>query len=184
MRFLYYVLACFFAISSINLSAEEKEDFKDLKLDFYLSNDSTHETLKISTDDHNIGIQLTGIAHHDSILYNSYTDQIVFNVNHEKRAFLLQFYSSIFIFIMVVLIVGIGLFLSYKQFKLNEEIVRNSLKNNSVNIDKGTDTASTLEVNKDGIKMNTAVIGLMILVISLVFFFLYLNFVYKIDFIK
>lgn len=77
-----------------------------------------------------------------------------------------------------------GLILSYKQFKLNEEIVRHGMKQNTGVIDKGVDTASSMEVSKDGVKMNTAVIGLMILVISLVFFFLYLKFVYQIEVIN
>ncbi len=184
VRFFYCILICLIILSSLELSAAEKVGFDELKKGFHLDETSSNDSQENTTKPHNNGFLLTGIAHHDSILYNSYTDQIVFNVNHEKRAFLLQYYISILIFILVILIVGIGLFLSYKQFKLNEEIVRHSMVNNAANIDKGTDTASTLEVNKDGIKMNTAVIGLMILVISLVFFFLYINFVYKIDFIK
>ncbi|OCX54716.1 hypothetical protein BEL04_10860 [Mucilaginibacter sp. PPCGB 2223] len=41
-------------------------------------------------------------------------------------------------------------------------------------------TATTFEVSKDGLKINSAVIGLIILVVSIVFFFLYLRFVYPI----
>jgi len=40
--------------------------------------------------------------------------------------------------------------------------------------------ATTFEVTKDGLKINSAVIGLIILVVSIVFFFLYLRFVYPI----
>ncbi len=39
---------------------------------------------------------------------------------------------------------------------------------------------NTFEVSKDGVKINSAVIGLIILVVSIVFFFLYLQFVYPI----
>ncbi len=81
----------------------------------------------------------------------------MFTVQHEKKTFTQQYYSGIFIFIMVVLIVCIGLILSYKQFKLNEEIIRHNMKHNNGTLGKVTDTASSMEVSKDGIKMNTAV---------------------------
>jgi hypothetical protein len=40
--------------------------------------------------------------------------QYDFTAMHQSRCFTWQFYSSIFIFMMVMLIVGMGLVLSYK----------------------------------------------------------------------
>lgn len=128
--------------------------------------------------------ETTGIPAFDSAIQKTKLDDRIFTVEHTRKTFTQQYYSSMFIFIMVVIIVGMGLILSFKQFKLNEEIVRHSMKQNTGAIDKGIDTASSMEVSKDGVKMNTAVIGLMILIISLVFFFLYLKFVYQIEVIK
>jgi hypothetical protein len=41
-----------------------------------------------------------------------------------------------------------------------------------------------LELGKDGLKINTAVIGLIILSLSLAFLFLYLKYVYPISIVK
>jgi hypothetical protein len=178
------ILAVLLQFVSVGVKAQPSGEMKENMNAFYKFTDSTQSSEKVEPNDNKEVIQFTGVPIYDSIMLQSYTDQYVFNVQHEKRAFKLQFYSSIFIFIMVVVIVCMGLVLSYKQFKLNEEIVKHSMKQNTGTIDKGTDTASSMEVSKDGIKMNTAVIGLMILVISLVFFFLYLRFVYHIEIIK
>lgn len=129
-------------------------------------------------------LETTGIPAYDSAMQKTKLDYQLFTLEHTRKTFTQQYYSSMFIFIMVVIIVSMGLILSYKQFKLNEEIVRHGMKQNTGVIDKGVDTASSMEVSKDGVKMNTAVIGLMILVISLVFFFLYLKFVYQIEVIN
>ena len=107
--------------------------------------------------DINNGLTLNGVPAFDSLMQKSFVDHYMFTVQHEKKTFTQQYYSGIFIFIMVVLIVCIGLILSYKQFKLNEEIIRHNMKHNNGTLGKVTDTASSMEVSKDGIKMNTAV---------------------------
>jgi hypothetical protein len=182
------LLLCVFVISPLivlkEAQGQTENKLKDLQHQFDNFSDSLQIFDSSAKSEDNDNIKFTGVPYYDSLLLNSYTNHYVFNVEHEKRSFKLQFYSSILIFILVVVIVTLGLILSYKQFMLNEYIIKQSIEKNRETIDKGTDTSASLEVDKDGVKINTAVIGLIILVISLVFFFLYLKFVYHIEFVK
>lgn len=117
---------------------------------------------------------------------------------HQQRSFTWQYYSGIIIFFLVIIIVITGIVLSYKQFRLNERLLAlgesiGKKKNDIENVSK-TSTATnqitevfstnTLELSKGGIKISTAVIGLIILTISIAFFFLYLKYVYPISFLE
>jgi len=137
---------------------------------------------------------LTGNAHCDSVILNKYMEVSLYHMRHEINAYEFQYFTSVVIFIMVIAIVTLGLLLSYKQFTLNERLLSESreraeaykllAKDKPVAEGEPTEpvfTNSSLEFGKDGVKINTAVIGLMILAISLAFFFLYLQVVYKID---
>ena len=108
----------------------------------------------------------------------SYTDSISLNnikLNEEvfrytfdqnRKVFQWQYLSSIIIFFVVILIVLMGLLLSYLQFK------------------KAAESSTKLELGSAGIKIDTAVIGLVILTLSLSFLFLYLKYVYPISIVK
>jgi hypothetical protein len=127
----------------------------------------------------------------DSLYTKHYTpvkiEQEMFNAHHHMRSFDWQYYSGNFIFILVILIVIVGLVLSFKQFQLNSTLLSKKIKlqEEKVEIAKQIPsfTDSNMEVSKDGLKINTAVIGLMILFISILFLLLYLKYVYPIQFI-
>jgi len=118
---------------------------------------------------------------------------------HQQRSFNWQYHSGIIIFFMVIVIVILGMVLSYKQFKLNERLL-NPVKtagNTLTDIKSVSETSTisnlspgevfatnTMEISKDGIKISTAVIGLIILTLSIAFFFLYLKYVYPISFVE
>ena len=101
--------------------------------------------------------------------------------SHRMKAFTWQHNSGIIIFILVILIVLFGIYLSYYQFRLGKKMIlkqmeiNERLKTSDQNLDI---LKADLQINKDGVKISTAVIGLAILVISVVFFFLYLKYVY------
>ena len=108
-----------------------------------------------------------------------------YTFNQNKKVFQWQYISSIIIFFVVVFIVLMGLYLAYIQFRLSEKMF---LKQST---DKSKDDANALELikadlelGKDGLKINTAVIGLIILSLSLAFLFLYLKYVYPISIVK
>lgn len=97
---------------------------------------------------------------------------------------------------MVIAIVIMGLVLSYKQFKLNERMLvpAKTISTSHSEINTVSEsltlkpaevfTTNTIELSKDGIKISTAVIGLIILTLSIAFFFLYLKYVYPISFVE
>lgn len=89
-------------------------------------------------------------------------------------------YSTIMIFFMVVIIVLTGLYLSYRQFRMQELAVKRG-RDKLVATETAAESITTLELGKDGLKINSAVIGLIILTISLAFFFLYLKYVYPVQ---
>lgn len=113
--------------------------------------------------------------------YNKYS------MMHLQRSLGWQFYSSIIIFCLVIFIVVFGLYLSFLQFKIFEKITAAALKAaekdiSSKALEEGSNMLrSDVGISKDGLKINSAVVGLVILFISLGFFFLYLKYVYKIE---
>lgn len=177
---LYFVIMALFMFIAVHSFANRQNPTSNTKTHANIDEFEKEYTPTEQTDT-NVSFANVGRPDLDSVVLEAQAQHQVFAVAHQKRTFTQQYYSSIIIFIMVLAIVVMGLILSYKQFKLNEEIVRHSIKEKRENIDNGTNTEASLEVGKDGIKMNTAVIGLMILAISLVFFFLYLRFVYHIE---
>ena len=101
--------------------------------------------------------------------------------SHRMRVFTWQHYSSIVIFFLVILIVLFGIYLSYYQFRLGKKMILKQMEINErlKTSDQNLEILnSDFQINKDGVKISTAVIGLAILMISVVFFFLYLKYVY------
>ena len=133
--------------------------------DFFQEFDSIREasepvsTVSDSTDDF--------LSSYFNLKPSAMDEYYEFSINHRKRAFNFQYYSSIFIFITVLLIVYSGLVLSYLNFRQN-------LKTN-------TTQESEFEIGKSGIKIRSSVIGLIILTISITFLYLYLRYVYIIS---
>ena len=109
-----------------------------------------------------------------------------YTFNQNRKVFQWQYISSILIFFLVVIIVLIGLYLSYLQFKMATKTLTlpppaGKPDNSAGYVDM---MKADLELGKDGIKINTAVIGLIILALSLAFLFLYLKYVYPISIVK
>jgi len=182
-RVLITLLILFKITVSMADTIEQDKKYQDLMDKF---DESKHEDVFVTKQEveNQTEIKPNGIYYYDSLRIKAFTDDYIFNITHSKKAFKLQYYSSILIFLLVITIVISGLVLSYKQFLLNESIIKNNLKNNINTMPEGTNSNTNLEIGKDGIKINTAIIGLIILVISLGFFLLYLKFVYQISLVK
>ncbi len=109
-----------------------------------------------------------------------------YTFNQNRKVFQWQYISSILIFFLVVIIVLIGLYLSYLQFKMATKMMMlpppaDKPDNSAGYVDM---MKADMELGKEGIKINTAVIGLIILALSLAFLFLYLKYVYPISIVK
>ncbi|GGX62673.1 hypothetical protein [Saccharospirillum salsuginis] len=101
----------------------------------------------------------------------AYYDYRTEGFDHRQRVFEWQLLSSRIIFVVVIALVAAGIYFSWLQFRAD-------LKKT----DKEGDRAvSTLEASTSGIKVSSPVLGVVILVISLLFFYLYLQYVYPIE---
>ena len=89
--------------------------------------------------------------------------------DHRRRVFEWQLLSSRVIFVLVVSLVAAGVYFSWLQF-------RQGLSGKG-----GTAPETTFEATGTGIKVSSPVLGVIILTISLAFFYLYLVYVYPIE---
>ncbi len=92
---------------------------------------------------------------------------------HRQRVFEWQHYSSIVIFVVVLLLVGAGIYFAAIQFH------RDFRRTTPEGRPEGAATTE-FEASLRGLKVSSPVLGVIILVISLAFFYLYLKFVYPI----
>jgi uncharacterized BrkB/YihY/UPF0761 family membrane protein len=90
------------------------------------------------------------------------TDYNAWILEHRKNIFRLSLYSSIAIFILVVVIVISGILLSYVQLK------------------KGLASETKVSIKDGTLDVSSSIVGFLILFLSLAFFYLYLREVYPI----
>lgn len=134
-----------------------------------INNDTTRSTDGIEELDNLFNkFQKSDAIYQD--LNTNYFEYVNFSLEHRKRVLTWQYFSTIIIFCVVVLIVVTGLFLSYFHFKRSLITQDNS--------------ETELELSKSGFKIRSSVIGILILTISIAFFYLYLTHVYEIKEIK
>jgi hypothetical protein len=93
------------------------------------------------------------------------TDYYVWSLGYTRSTFEWQYASTIVIFIVVMLLICCGLYFSYLQFKTAAR----------------APTTTSIKLGKDGLEINSEVIGLLILFLSVGFFYLYLANVYPIS---
>jgi hypothetical protein len=100
----------------------------------------------------------------------AFYDYRIRGFDHRSRVFEWQLLSSRLIFGLVIPIVAVGLYFSWLQFMAG-------LKE-SASPEK---TSTTLEASPSGVKVSSPVLGVIILTLSLAFFYLYLVHVYPIE---
>ena len=110
-----------------------------------------------------------------------------FSYAHAQRTFDFQYETGKIIFWVVLLIVFSGLGFSAVQFYVG---LRHPLDKRTTNDNQSKDAqppaaedpgVSEFEASLQGIKLKSSVLGLLILAMSMVFFYLYLKFVYQIS---
>ncbi|MGH6925362.1 MAG: hypothetical protein ACRED5_16670 [Propylenella sp.] len=90
---------------------------------------------------------------------------------HRQRVFRWQLLSSRIIFVMVIFLVLVGVYFSWLQF-------RSALRGGPT---PSAPSETTFEASASGFKVSSPVLGVIILAISLAFFYLYLAHVYPIS---
>jgi len=93
------------------------------------------------------------------------TEHYVWSLRYTRSTFEWQYASTIAIFFVVMLLICCGLYFSYLQFKTAAR----------------APTQTSIKIGKDGLEINSPVIGLLILFLSVGFFYLYLANVYPIS---
>ncbi len=99
------------------------------------------------------------------------------SVDHRGRTFEWQLLSSRIIFFTVIGLVAVGVLFSGWQFHMAMTQAATLPKGQEMT---GSGTQSTLEVSPTGLKITSNVLGVVILALSLAFFYLYLEHVYEI----
>ncbi len=107
--------------------------------------------------------------------WKSYYAYMNTGYKHRARVFLWQLISSCIIFCVVILLVLCGVYFAWLQFKLALKQIQARQKN-ATNI-----LATEMSASPKEIKVSSPVLGVIILLISLLFFYLYLVHVYPIN---
>lgn len=126
------------------------------------------------------GVSAETQAKYEEALRAQY-EYTVYSYAHAKRTFDYQYWSGEVIFLVVLLIVLAGLVFSGVQFYLGVHHPVEGRRNPGVKDTPSPEApVSEFEATLSGIKLKSSVLGLLILAMSMVFFFLYLKYVYPI----
>ena len=104
-----------------------------------------------------------------------YYNYRISGLQHRQRVFEWQLFSSKVIFVVVLLLVSTGIYFAAVQF--HSGLGRRAKATGASEGDEVTEFAASLK----GVKVKSPVLGVIILVISLAFFYLYLAYVYPIE---
>ena len=88
---------------------------------------------------------------------------------HRQHVFEWQLLSSRIIFVVVIFLVLVGVYFSWLQFQSSLKTVGGEIKE------------TTFEASTSGLKISSPILGVIILAISLAFFYLYLVYIYPIS---
>ncbi len=103
----------------------------------------------------------------------AYYDYRVEGLEHRKKVFKWQLFSARLIFGIVIGVVTIGLVFAAIQFRLDMKRMAEGAARESPDTE--------LEVSTSGFKVSSSILGVIILSLSLGFFYLYLVYVYPIE---
>lgn len=93
---------------------------------------------------------------------------------HRSAVFEWQAFSTKVIFFMVLILVFVGLYFSWVQFRAGMDASKEAGEN------PNSGAVTTFEAGTSGLKVSSPVLGVIILAISLSFFYLYLIYVYPV----
>ena len=98
---------------------------------------------------------------------------------YRSRLFEWQLLSSRVIFLVVLVLVACGIYFAWVQFRAALLVTRRGAKEGAS--PPANPLATQLEVSAKGVVINSSVLGVIILGLSLAFFYLYLVYVYPIQ---
>lgn len=95
-------------------------------------------------------------------------------LQHRRAVFRWQLFSAKLIFVIVLVLVGCGILFAAIQF-------RRGMQQPSDHAGESERLSTEMEISSKGIRVNSPVLGVIILTLSLAFFYLYLVYVYPIE---
>jgi hypothetical protein len=110
-----------------------------------------------------------------------YYDYRTSGFKHRRRVFDWQLLSSKIIFIIVVLLVSAGIYFSGVQFRASMRAAASASRIESGGQPSVAGIDTDIEASFSSIKVKSSVLGVIILVISFLFFYMYLRQVYPIE---
>ncbi len=111
----------------------------------------------------------------DTVLQKAYREYQLFGLMHRRETLQWNLTSTMIIFWIVIFLVLTGIVFAGLQFYKAMKIKKTGAADPNMNL------ATEMEASIKGIKISSPVLGVIILVISLLFFYLYLVYVYPID---
>lgn len=102
-----------------------------------------------------------------------YYNYHISGLQHRKKVFSWQLFSSKIIFVVVIILVFAGIYFAAVQFHIGMKQAKEKLQDYN--------DRTELSASMKGIKVSSPVLGVIILVISLAFFYLYLVYVFPIE---
>lgn len=106
--------------------------------------------------------------------WKEYYGYMEFGYKHRRNVFAWQMFSSKVIFYIVIGLVLIGIYFAWLQFNF-------AMKNSKKAGDLGKQLETEISASGKEFKVSSPVLGVIILLISLMFFYLYLRYVYPIN---
>lgn len=103
---------------------------------------------------------------------SDYFTHVMESNRHQRQVFQWQLLSSKIIFVTVLVLVASGIYFAAVQF-------HHGLRSGTSQAD-----STEIEASLKGIKVSSPILGVIILTLSLAFFYLYLVYVYPIEFVK
>lgn len=100
---------------------------------------------------------------------------------YRSRVFEWQLFSSRVIFVVVLLLVACGIYFAAVQFRASLGAMRRATGAGAADAPAAIPLGTQLEVSAKGVVINSSVLGVIILGLSLAFFYLYLAYVYPIQ---
>ena len=105
--------------------------------------------------------------------WSKYYDYRIYGYDHRARTFEWQLLSSRIIFFVVITLVFTGFYFAAVQF-------HTGLRSKNAKSNGGGEEVTELSLSAKGITVSSPVLGVIVLVISMAFFYLYLVYVYPI----
>ncbi|MBS1606770.1 MAG: hypothetical protein JST42_29205 [Bacteroidetes bacterium] len=176
----YYVLILLFALATNASRAQKDSDTSTHR--FSQAMQATMQDFRKVKSDTTLAV-IEGLAKYDTLLKGEIYDYYKFGLAHRKKAFEWNLLSSKITFWVVVILVFTGIIFAGIQFYIALKEKRHRQPSMTTPAPGETYDALKTELvaGARGIKVSSPVLGVIILVISLLFFYLYLAYVYPIQ---